>query len=261
MSRIPKILHYCSFGGSFDVDSSIIESWKKYCPDYEIICWNESNFDINCCTYVKQAYENKKWAFVSDVARLTALENYGGIYLDTDVELVKNLDKFLNHGVFFGFENDTRVGTAIIGSTPNNPIIFDLLCDYFHREFTSSQGDNDLTTNVQRVSEYLKKHGFPLNGSYVDRVNVALYPKDYFYPKDFVTGKLNMTSHTCAIHHYNASWKTQEEDMRDKLFFRLKSKLPEKFSWNLASYFSAVRHRGIFTAHRDMIKLLAGKKG
>ena len=112
---IPKIIHYCWFGGKPLPNTAIkcIRSWKKHCPDYEIHCWNEKNFDINVCPYVKEAYEEKAWAFVSDYARLWIIYNYGGIYLDTDVELLKNIDNLLKYDVFMGFENKQYVNTGV----------------------------------------------------------------------------------------------------------------------------------------------------
>ena len=119
---IPKVIHYCWFGkGKMPVlADKCIKSWKKYCPDYEIIEWNEENFDINCCDYVREAYENRKFAFVTDYVRLYAMYTYGGIYMDTDVELLKPLDSFLQDAAFIGFENKESIATAIIGCNKEN---------------------------------------------------------------------------------------------------------------------------------------------
>ena len=119
---IPKIIHYCWFGGNPlpPLALKCIESWKKYCPDYEIKIWDESNFDININKYATEAYEAKKWAFVSDVARLWVLYNYGGIYMDTDLEVIKPLDEFLYHKAFSGFEDEVNIPTGIIASEKNN---------------------------------------------------------------------------------------------------------------------------------------------
>ena len=257
--KIPKILHYCAFGSGFQISEEILATWKKYCPDYEIMCWSESNFDINCCDYVREAYESRKWAFVSDVARLWALKNHGGIYLDTDVELTGNLDKFLAHDTFVGYEDKDRVGTAIIGAAAGSSMISDLLDEYSNLRFITDGGE-DLTPNVEKIGRYLTRNGFTLDGKYNMINGVAVYPQEYFSPRDFVTGKINKTSNTCAIHHYQASWKTPEEIDRDGLFFKFNRRLPQGLAWNIASYISVMKHRGIIRGHKDMFKLLAGKK-
>lgn len=142
---IEKIIHYCWFGENPKSDLIIkcIESWKKYCPDYKIIEWNENNFDVNMYEYTKQAYELKKYAFVSDVARLWAIYNYGGIYLDTDVELYKSLDELLNYEAFFCFENARSIATGLgCGASINNLLIKKMLDDYEEREFISNETIN-----------------------------------------------------------------------------------------------------------------------
>ena len=121
-TKIPKIIHYCWFGNKqlSEMAKKCIASWKKQCPDYKIIEWNEENFDINCNTYVKEAYREKKWAFVSDVARLHALVNYGGIYMDTDVEVLKSLNVILNNEAIIGFECDSRIQTGFMACVKFN---------------------------------------------------------------------------------------------------------------------------------------------
>ena len=134
---IPKKIHYIWVGGNplTPLAEKCIESWKKYCPDYEIVRWDESNFDVNQNQYCKEAYENKKWAFVSDYIRLKVLYEEGGIYMDTDVEVVKPLDKFLSNPAFSGFENDTMIPTGIIASEKNNPWVDKLLKKYDDKHF------------------------------------------------------------------------------------------------------------------------------
>ena len=131
---IPKVIHYCWFGGNpkSKLIENCINSWRKKCPDYEIIEWNESNFDINCCDYVKEAYEAKKWAFVSDFARLKIIYDNGGIYLDTDVELISSLEKFLEYDSYFGFEDSEHINTGLgFGAVKHNPILEVMINDYF----------------------------------------------------------------------------------------------------------------------------------
>ena len=137
MNRIPKIIHYCWFGGNplSEMEMKCIASWRKNCPDYEIKRWDESNFDIHINQYVQEAYEAKKWAFVSDYARLYLLSEYGGIYMDTDVEIVQNLDRFLVHNAFTGFEDDNHIPTAIMGAEKGHRWIKYLLSYYDGRHF------------------------------------------------------------------------------------------------------------------------------
>ena len=129
MNKIPKVIHYCWFGKNKLSKSAkkCIKSWKKHLPNYEIIEWNENNFDINCNEYVREAYKSKKYAFVSDYARIYALYNYGGIYMDTDVEVIKSLDKFLCNDAFAGLENEYSIQTAVMGCCKGNLLFKEFL--------------------------------------------------------------------------------------------------------------------------------------
>ena len=205
---IPKKIHYCWFGGNPlpPLALTCIESWKKYCPDYEIKEWNENNFDININAYVREAYKAKKWAFVSDVARLWVLVHYGGIYMDTDCELIKPIDKFLEHDAVSGFESPTQIPTALMGCRVGHPLFSELLERYYSRNFIKPNGSYNLTTNVADITEVCLEHGLILNNTSQTVKGFTLYPNDYFCPKDYKTGKLSITQNTCAIHHFNASW-------------------------------------------------------
>ena len=136
---IPKIIHYCWFGGNPlpELAKKCIASWKLYCPDYEIKEWNESNFDLNYCDYVREAYDSKNWAFVSDVARLYALVTEGGIYMDTDVEVIKPLDNLLKYHAVSGFETETTIPTGLIAGEKENPMLKELLYEYKNIHFTN----------------------------------------------------------------------------------------------------------------------------
>lgn len=138
---IPKVIHYCWFGrGKMpELANKCIESWKKYCPEYEIIEWNEDNFDVNCCPYVKEAYESRRFAFVTDYVRLYAMYTQGGIYMDTDVEVVRNLDEFLGHQGFSGFESETQIPTGIMAGEKGFPLFKDLLAYYDGRHFLTKR--------------------------------------------------------------------------------------------------------------------------
>lgn len=206
---IPKIIHYCWFGGNpkpYSV-SKCINSWKKYLPDYEIIEWNESNFDINSMPYVKEAYENRKYAFVSDVARLEALSKKGGIYLDTDVEILRSFDEFLDNETFMGFETKDRLSTAIIGCTQGVSWVNDLLDNYRERHFVQN-GVMDTTTNVKVITDYMKSMGLGKGDRIITINNIGtFYPSEYFSPKSYYDGIIYKTNNTFAIHHFTGTWQ------------------------------------------------------
>lgn len=205
---IEKKIHYIWFGGKPlpTLALKCIASWKKYCPDYEIIEWNEENFDVNSIEYTKQAYENKKWAFVSDYVRLYVLYNYGGIYMDTDVELLKPIDIFLENKAFSGFESYDRIQTGIMASVKNEKNISNLLNQYTDRAFLLPDNSLDLTTNVETITKYFIEKGIHLNNTFQVCNGFAFYPSDFFCPKDANTKTLQITDNTHAIHHFDGSW-------------------------------------------------------
>jgi len=216
---IQKIIHYCWFGGKEkpNLVQKCIESWKKYCPEFEIKEWNESNFDVNSCDYVREAYNEKKWAFVTDYVRLWALFEYGGIYMDTDVEVIKSLDGFLNHAGFTGFEDDTYMVTGIIAAEKGLPLMKQLLSYYDNRRFVGENGALDMTTNTVSITQTLKDIGFLPNGTMQVNDGFAIYPRDYFCPLDDATGRLNKTENTVAIHWFNKSWLPEKKRFRSKI--------------------------------------------
>ena len=229
---IPKIIHYCWFGGAElpEKDRKCIESWKKFCPDYQIIEWNENNYDVTKNTYMYQAYQAKKWGFVPDYARLDIIYQHGGIYLDTDVELVKNLDSLLENDAFMGFENSDNVSPGLcIAAKVHHPTIGKLMEIYAEREFVQPDGSLDLTPSPVMNTEALVQMGLKKNNKKQVVAGVTIFPKEYFCPKDYRTGKLTVTDHTYAIHWFHASWMTphQKRMMRirgllgDHLFFKL----------------------------------------
>ena len=216
---IPKKIHYCWFGGKElpELAKKCIASWEKLCPDYEIIRWDESNFDLEACKYVKEAYENKKFAFVTDYVRLYAMYTQGGIYMDTDVELTKNLDVFLEHQGFSGFEAKEHIPTGIMASEQNFPLFADLLSYYTDRSFVREDGTLDTTTNVLIITKILTEKGFVPNGEYQVIDGFALYPQDFFCPYDNATGVLHKTENTAAIHWFNKSWVSPSVRLRSKI--------------------------------------------
>jgi len=238
MLMIPKIIHYCWFGGNPlpELTQKCIASWKKHCPDYEIIEWNESNFDIHCCDYVQEAYEAKKWAFVSDVARLFALVNYGGIYMDTDVEVLKPLDNLLSYEAFSGFEAVDRITTGIMACCKDQPLFTEFYESYKDDHFLREDGTMDTTTNVTRITDACLKYGVQLNNTMQTVNGLTLFPKDYFCPKDFYSGGLSITDNSYTIHHYDVSWLDDEEKEAQKLREKYAKVLP----YRLAGIFSRI---------------------
>ncbi len=221
---IPKIIHYCWFGGNpLPQDAQqFIKSWKKHLPDYKIIEWNEENFDINCNQYCKEAYEAKKYAFVSDLARLHALCNYGGIYFDTDVEVLKSLDDLLIHKAFGGFENINSIGTAVIGCEKGFNLFEEFLDVYKDKKFLNDDGTYDNTANVVYLTQICEKNGFKANNQKQNVNGFMIYPKEYFSPKDYDVDKIITTPNSYTIHHFAYSWFSKEEAKRHKkaVFFR-----------------------------------------
>lgn len=213
---IPKKIHYCWFGGHEKPEKAkkCIESWKKYCPDYEIIEWNEQNFDVNQNEYTKMCAKEKKYAFLSDYARLVIIEKQGGIYLDTDVEVVRSFDKLLENQAFFGFENNEYVATGLgFGAVAHHKVV-----QLMEREYGYMlDGGGDVVTCPALNTKALEKIGLVKNGKYQVVEGAVIYPVDYFNPYDDTTGKLNKTSHTYSIHWYAKSWLDKKSIIRSKI--------------------------------------------
>lgn len=205
---IPKIIHYCWFGrGEMpELAKKCIASWKKYLPEYEIKEWNEDTFNLNKFQYAKEAYQERKFAFVTDVVRLFALYTEGGVYMDTDVEIVKPLDSILDYEAVSGFETTNLVPTGLMASTKGSPIIGELLNDYNDRVFKGENGELNLTTNVVYITETLKKYGLKLNNEFQTVNGFTMLPWDFLCPKSVKDGKIYCTDNTLAIHHFAGSW-------------------------------------------------------
>ncbi|WP_339868366.1 glycosyltransferase [uncultured Algoriphagus sp.] len=215
---IPKIIHYCWFGNGELSSSEIccIESWRKFCPDFEIRLWNESNFDINFCEFTKIAYKQKKYAFVSDVARIYALYSEGGVYLDTDMLLINQLpEKFLSFNLFLGKESKSLYNAAILGSAKENIILKQMLNYYINS--SSSIFQNQLIPQI--ITKELS--------SYNESVDFNSFPPDYFYPLPYQLRYFHynqfLTRNTIAVHLWNLSWKnTPTLSLRDKFLRYIK---------------------------------------
>lgn len=211
---IPKIIHYCWFGRNSKpkLAEKCIKSWEKVCPDYEIIEWNEDNFDVSAAPlYVRQAYEAGRWAFVTDYVRLKAMTEMGGIYMDTDVEVVKPLDPFLEHEAFAGFEHPTRIQTGLLACRRGFPLFEEFLRYYDDASFLRPDGSADITTNVEILTNLCRKRGLELNDKFQIVDGLAIYPREVFCPVDYDTKKLKKTRKTVTIHWFSGSWHTEEE--------------------------------------------------
>lgn len=222
---IPKIIHYCWFGGKRKpkLARKCIKSWKKILPEYQFKEWNEQNFDINCNQYVKEAYNAKKFAFVTDYVRLYALYTEGGIYMDTDVEVLKPLDQFLVHPAFSGYESNSDISTGIMASEKGGKWVKDQLSHYDIARFLHPDGSFNLTTNVEVITQYMIPLGLRRDNTYQDFPNlITLYPSDVFCPKSWKTGEINLTENTHTIHHFAGSWLPKKHipvTIRIKRFF------------------------------------------
>lgn len=218
---IPKKIHYCWFGDNEknELIRNSIKSWKKYCPGYEIFEWNENNlwFDLKENAYAYEALQRKKWAFVSDYVRLKALYEFGGVYLDTDVELCNSLGPLMVEKGFIGFEDEERLQTGVIGASEKSEWIDFLLNGYTGRHFIKSNGEIDTAINVLLVTErtQLMYNELQLNGQR-QRIgdNILVVPFEVLCAKDWVDGEIKKTNATIAIHHFTASWQSDAQKFR-----------------------------------------------
>jgi len=225
---IPKRIHYIWFGRNElgELQKRCISSWKRCLPDYEIIRWDESNFDISENKYCKEAYEQNKWAFASDYARLWVLVNYGGIYMDTDVEVISSFDPFLEHEAFSGFESGTMISTGVMASEAHHPLFTELLEGYRERRFINADGSLNVMTNVHYITEACRKYGFQQNNRLQTVGGLTLYPEDFFCPKDNDSSAISTTANTVAIHHFEGSWMGDAEREIVKRKQEIKQKHP-----------------------------------
>lgn len=222
-NQIPKIIHYCWFGGKplTSLAKKCIKSWKKFCPNYEIREWNESNFNININLYTEQAYAAKKYAFVSDFARFDIIYKHGGIYLDVDVELLKNLDELLGHSAYMGFETNNCVNVGLgFGAIPGHPLIREICDHYMLRKFLKDDLTPDFTTVVEIVTNILIKKSLEINNSKQVIADCVIYPMEYFQPIDNFSKKIKKSQNTFSIHHYASSWYSKKRKIA-KFFSRL----------------------------------------
>lgn len=222
---IPHIIHYCWFGENTKSKMIMlcIESWQKFFPNWEIIEWNESNYDINKNQYLRDAYELKKWAFVSDYARFDVLREYGGIYLDVDVEFIKPLpDYMLKYQCFSGFQKSGEVSPGLIfGSIPNHWFLDEILETYNNDRFVYNKDGIYKTVNT-RTSEILSQYGLLIEDSFQTIVDIHIFPSEFFCAYDTDIREPEITDKTICWHHYLGSWnqkatKTKLQDILKKI--------------------------------------------
>ena len=217
---IPKTLHYCWFGKNPKPKSVLkcIESWKRFCPDYEIIEWNEDNLDISSNLYSRQAYDAKAWAFATDYFRLWIVYTYGGIYLDTDVQVIKSLDPLLKNKAFIGFESENIIASGLgFGAEAGSAFLAENMKIYETIEFINGDGTYNRLPAPEYTTKVAKMYGLTSDTGRVQTVlDMTCYPRDYFAPKDYFTGRIHITRNTYTIHHYSATWFTEDERARRK---------------------------------------------
>lgn len=244
---IPKVIHYCWFGRNPLPKSAqrCISSWWKFLPDYEIKEWNEDNFDVNMLLYTKDAYEAKKYAFVSDVARFWVLYHYGGLYFDTDVEVIKPMDDIVAKGAFMGWELPNNKGIPSVapglclGTEKDNPLYKEILDEYGRLSFWASNGVRNQYSMVPMVTDLFIKHGLKRDGSLQEIEGITIYPASYFCPMDPITGIVEKSPNTVSIHWYDSSWMNQ-----DTLSFKihlLKNKLNRLFGKRFAKWVGSLK--------------------
>ena len=224
MGNIPKIVHYCWFGGKEkpELVKRCIDTWRGKLPDYKIIEWNEKNFDINSSDFSRQAYKNKKWAFVADYCRLNVLYNNGGIYLDTDMEVIKSLDIFLNNVAFARIEfangNIPEINAAIWGCKKGDKFIEKLISYYDSLDFNEYAEDLFKLAIPKVITTLAKEDGY-IGSKFPEKLSngTVIYSKEYFYPKNKSWEIPTVTENTYTIHHYEGSWKSPILIYRTKL--------------------------------------------
>ena len=217
---IPKIIHYCWFGRGEkpELAKKCIASWRRFCPDFEIREWNEDNCDYLAMPFMAEAYAAKKYAFVSDVMRLIVLEQYGGVYFDTDVEVLRDISPLLNDEGFIGFENAQHVNSGqVVAAEAHRPVIQAMIEEYKKLHFSGADGSVTPVGCPRLNTDVMERFGLVRNGQEQLVAGIHVYPADYFNPLDSITGKLTKTDNTYSIHWYSMSWLPKHKRMRARV--------------------------------------------
>ncbi len=227
---IPKIIHYIWLGGKPlpKLIEKCMASWKKFCPDYEIKRWDESNLDLKLCPFIEQSLDAKKYAFAADVFRFEILKNEGGIYLDVDVELLKPLDDLLNLSCFTGFENANYVAPGLIMAAEKGHPFIKEMCELYYKQKFDLSNISNITVCIL-VTDLLKKHGLKCNNQTQKLSNnIDVFSTEYFCPKSLTDGKTHITKNTYSIHHYYGSWVSPFKKFTSRIMQIIKRIIGEK---------------------------------
>lgn len=256
MKKIPKIIHYVWVGGQEknDLAYECIKSWKKHCPEYKIIEWNETNFPVEESSQVKKALEEKNWAYASDIIRVWALKEYGGVYLDTDVLLIKNLDNIMNAELSLCYESKYWFGSAVIAAVKNHPAI-ELIWKRYDHNHQINFKTNPLTVHAYAASlRYL--YAFKPNGKTKEFTHFKALSSDYFYPVNYMTLKEKITIDTIGIHYYKGSWHSAKQ-AKGFNFAKISRKILGKHIFSL--FEKMVAYSFYRTLKKEFIKLQEDK--
>jgi len=255
MQRIPKIIHCCWLSGDPypDLIQKCQKSWVEKLSGYKIKLWTTENFDVNVCDYTREAFAEKKYAFVSDYIRLYALYTEGGIYLDMDIEVLQNFDALLGNRAFSCFQNEYSVAAWIFGSEKGNPIFKEFLDYYSNRHFIKANGKYDMTPNPIPITQTCKQHGLLLNNQTQKLDHITIYSKDYFCPYDHVKEELNITEHSYCIHYFDAGWNSIEQ----KKMMSKRKKIEARYGYIASLIYQGIidiRFNGLASCLRKVIK-------
>ncbi len=260
---IPKIIHYCWFGGNpfSDMERDCIESWRQHCPDYEIIEWNESNVDLSKCQFAQDALKDKKWAFVSDYVRNMVVYEYGGIYFDTDVKVIKSLDPLLELDAFGAFEDEWTMATGLgFGAAKHNSIVKEFMESYHDLSYYDENGNPNPALAPAVTTEIMVKHGLQLYNNVIQQVeDFTVFPIDYFCPLDIRVNKMKITENTYSIHYYSASWYTDEQ-RKMRVIMTRRRKLERIIGKKLYRVWETIRFILFEGGFKSILKSKLGKK-
>lgn len=251
---IPKVIHYIWFSDKDTLPEKVescIQSWKKCMPDYDIVKWNEKNFDVKKAPiYVQEAFQEKKYAFVSDYVRLWVLYNYGGIYMDTDVETFKSFDELLDNKAFSGFEEIHKVSAWLFASEKGNPIFKEFMEDYDNRRFILGEGKYDTTPNPFPITKRLVNHGLELDGKLQRLESITIYPMDYFCPfNPYRAGSDCFSDNTYCSHHFDGAWIKHKNENEKKYLEEEKNYIKifgSKYGEKIHKHIAIINHMGIY---------------
>lgn len=217
--KMKKLLHYCWLGPNDlpNKEAKCIETWKEVLPDYQLKLWNEQSFDLVSNSFAAQAYKNSAYAFASDYARTRALYDHGGLYLDTDVEILEGFREIANiNKCFLGFETRSKIGTAVMCFTPQHPVIKEFLDFYERNDFVDERGNFNTIANVSILTDILTTRGLKADGTRQKIDGIEIFPREFFYPKKISDQQFRITEDTAAVHKCSNSWMTERERVRGK---------------------------------------------